>query len=303
MPASPLHICLLVLGFAVATPSLAARWSEPEITGLVTDEALDEISGMAVSYRHEGMYWAVNDSGNSAHVHVMDDAGHRIASYSVEGATNIDWEDLASYRKDGRSYVVIADTGDNGGVRSELRLIAFEEPAELRDGGRLRPAWVQRFRWSDGARDCEAIAIDPVRNEILLVSKKRIPPELFSLPLPSRRNDEVLVPELLGRLRGITQPTAEDLRRTPVYGRYRSQITAIDLSPNGRVLAALTYNALYLYARPAGQSWSTALATPARISLPWLPQAEAVAFRVDGMGILIGSEQLPSPLLRYRVVR
>jgi hypothetical protein len=35
--------------------------------------------------------------------------------------------------------------------------------------------------------------------------------------------------------------------------------------------------------------------------MPWLPQAEAIAFATDGRSLLIGSEQLPSPLLRYDV--
>jgi hypothetical protein len=38
------------------------------------------------------------------------------------------------------------------------------------------------------------------------------------------------------------------------------------------------------------------------LQMPWLPQAEALAFDPDGTEIVIGSEQLPSPFLRYRLV-
>ena len=40
----------------------------------------------------------------------------------VAGARNTDWEDLAAFELDGRHYLLIADTGDNGGLRRTLQL-------------------------------------------------------------------------------------------------------------------------------------------------------------------------------------
>src|SRR5690606_35887206 len=106
----------------------------------------------------------------------------KLATWRVEGAENTDWEDLAAFRFEGRDWLLVADTGDNGGLRRTLQLHVFEEPARVADGV-LRPAWTIVFRWPDGPRDCEAVAVDPVRGEVLLVSKRRQPPELFALPL------------------------------------------------------------------------------------------------------------------------
>lgn len=289
---------LLLFALLLSAPTLAARWGSAEVAGLVTDQAMDEISGLAVSRTHPGKYWAINDSGNTAQLHLMDGSGQHQGSVDVTGAENVDWEDLASFELDGRHYLLIADTGDNGGIRQDLALHVFEEPADLTRPAAL--AWTVRFRWPDGPRDCEAAAVDPERGEVLLVSKKRVPAELFRVPLA--RSDEERVAEKIGTLPGIEQPDARDLARSPLYGRYRAQVTGADLSPNGRVLAVLNYRSIHFVVRGRGEDWRSALGSKLpHLALPWIPQAEAIAFSLDGQEMRIGSEQLPSPLVRFRI--
>jgi hypothetical protein len=293
-PSLPL-LLLLLPAFAQA-----AHWSEPEIAGLVTDPALAEISGIAASRAHPGAYWAINDGGNGARLHLMDGGGTFRASVDVAGVQNQDWEDLSSFELDGRHYLLVADTGDNGGIRQELRLHAIEEPRAF--DAPVAVAWTVRFAWPDGPRDCEAIAVDARRGDVLLLSKKRVPPELFRVPLQPAADGAAAVAEPVGTLAGIEQPDAGDLEKSPTYGRYRSQITGAALSPNGRVLAVLNYRSVHFVVRAPRRSWADALAVPApALAMPWIPQAEAIAFAPDGRSLLIGSEQLPSPLLRYRV--
>ena len=290
-------LCMFLMLSPVA---VAARWSEPEIAGIVAHGALAETSGMAASRAHPGDWWTINDSGNGAQLQLMDAQGRHRGSVDVSGAENRDWEDLAAFEFEGRPMLLVADTGDNGGIRSELQLHAIEEPAET--GRPARVAWTLRFAWPDGPRDCEAIAVDAARGEVLLLSKKRVPPELFRLPLRPPADGGVLVAERLGTLAGVAQPDADDLAKNPVYGRYRAQITSAALSPNGRVLAVLSYRSLHFLVRERGADWTASLAAPvSTLVLPWVPQAEAVAFAPDGLSLMIGSEQLPSPLLRYRV--
>ncbi len=292
---------LILLGLLAADAS-AGRWSKPEYAGVFTDPELGEVSGLASSRSHPGIYWAQNDGGNGAKLVAIKSDGSRVASVTIAGAENTDWEDLDSFELNGKNYLLIADTGDNGGIRKTLALYVVEEPRQLRDGDTLRTAWAITFRWPDGARDCEAAAVDPVNGEVLLISKKRVPPELFKValkPLPG-----VQTAEFVTTLSSIEQPSASELKRNPVYGRYRSQISGADLSPNGRVLAVLNYHSIHLYVREPGQSWADALRRhPGQLDFPWLPQAEGIAFSPDGRSLLIGSEQRPSPLLLYRVSR
>ena len=291
---------LLLALFAVEAGAL--RWSRPEYAGVLGDPELDEVSGLAASRVHPGIYWAQNDSGGGARLVAMDADGSRVASYDVAGVDNVDWEDIDTFELDGKRYLLVADTGDNGGIRKQLSLYVIEEPARLRDGETLRPAWTVNFRWPDGARDCEASAVDAARGEVLLISKKRVPPELFRVKLRPA-DGGVQVAELLATLPAIRQPSQSELKKNPVYGRYRSQITGADLSPNGRVLAVLNYHSIHLYVRNPGQDWPAALkAPPGELNFPWLPQAEAIAFSPDGRSLLIGGEQRPSPLLLYRAI-
>ncbi len=292
---------LSALLLAAAAPAEAVRWSEPEITGLVTHRAIGEISGLSAATHFPGHYWAINDSGSGAQLHLVDGKGRYRGSVDTPDVPNRDWEDLASFRFEGSDYLLIADVGDNGGLRRELQLYVLEQPRRLDQPALL--AWTIRFTWPDGARDCEAAAVDPVAGEVLLVSKKRVPAELFRVPL--RPGREPVVAERLGTLPGIEQPNLQTLMDNPVYGRYRSQVTAADLSPNGRVLAVLNYQAVHFLIRPRGGDWREVLAAGKKmphLQMPWLPQAEALAFDAGGTEMVIGSEQLPSPFLRYRLI-
>lgn len=301
-PARALPATLLATLLLIAPSLQAARWSEPEIGGLVTHRAIGEISGLAAAVHFPGHYWAINDSGSSSELHLVDRDGQYQGSVATPDVPNRDWEDLASFRYQGADYLLIADVGDNGGLRRDMQLYVLEQPRELGQPALL--AWTLEFTWPDGARDCEAAAVDPVAGEVLLVSKKRVPAELFRVPL--RPGPEPVVAERLGTLPGIEQPDAEDLARNPVYGRYRSQVTAADLSPNGRVLAVLNYRSVHFLIRPRGGDWRDVLAQDRKMPhllLPWLPQAEALAFDPEGSEMVIGSEQLPSPFLRYQLIK
>lgn len=292
---------LLILLALLATDASASRWTRAEYAGVFTHPELSEVSGLAASRVHAGIYWALNDGGNGELLIAVRSDGSRVAALHVAGIKNLDWEDIDSFELDGRKYLMIADTGDNGGIRKTLALHFVEEPAVLRDGDTLKPAWSTSFRWPDGARDCEASAVDAAKGEVLLISKKRVPPELFRLPL--HPGEELQTAELVTTLSGIDQPSEAELKNNPVYGRYRSQVSGADLSPNGRVLAVLNYHSIHLYVREPGMDWAKAMRRePGALQFPWLPQAEGVAFSPDGRSLLIGSEQLPSPLLLFRVI-
>ncbi|GAB2610839.1 hypothetical protein GCM10027191_03270 [Novilysobacter erysipheiresistens] len=268
-----------------------------ELSGVLLDLQLDEISGLAASHRHDDVLWLHDDGGNPPRLFAVNDRGGRLATFRVEGVTKTDWEDLAAFEFDGKRYLLIADTGDNGGLRRTLQLHVVEEPATL-ENARLQPAWSIAFRWPDGARDCEAVAVDARRGEILLVSKKRQPPELFSLPLRPPAG-ELLTAQRLGTLSGVPAPDPERLKRAPRRARIDSQVTAASLSPDGRTLAVMTYRHLLLFPRAEGANWADAVAQAPRVSvLPWLPQAEALGWAADGGSLYATGEFIPAPLYR-----
>jgi hypothetical protein len=267
---------------------------------IVNDPAIAEISGLAASRRAPGELWALNDSDNGNLLHRVGTDARLRGSYPVDGARNYDWEDLAGYVLDGEPWLLIADTGDNGGLRQSIELIAVREPDPAAPVAAIPVAWRMEVRWPDGPRDCEAMAVDPVAREILLVAKKRVPAQVFRVPLPAAGDAPgPVVAQQIATIPGIPQPTDDDLRRAPPGARYMSQITAADLSPDGLRLVLLTYREAYLLERAPGESWLLALRRePKRLRMPPLAQAEAIAFEPDGHVIWIGTEKLPAPLVR-----
>ena len=136
------------------------------------------------------------------------------------------------------------------------------------------------------------MAVDAASQQVLLVSKKRRPPELFSVPLRPAKAD-VQTARPLGRLAGIAGRGAVD-----DTARLLAQVSATDLSPDGRTLAVLTYGGLRLYRRSGAEGWAEATARfPLRRDVPWLHQPEAVAWSIDGRGLYATGEFSPAPLV------
>lgn len=302
-----LRVILLVALLAAAPVASAIDETRSEVSpddarlvALVTDPVLAEISGLAASRRHPDILWTHKDSGDAAQLYALGTDGSLRATVQLRGAENVDIEDIAAFELDGAWYLLVADVGDNGGVRREMQLYVLREPDRVEDQV-AEIAWTIRFRWPDGPRDCEAVAVDPRAGEVLLASKKRVPAELFRVPLHA--GAEPVVAEPVGLLLHVVQPSGDDLQRNPVYGRYRSQITAIDLHPDGRQLAVLNYLQAYVYTRRRNdEPWRDALRRrPRSLPFPWLAQAEAIAFDAEGSNVWIGTERLPAPLLRLSV--
>ncbi len=267
-----------------------------QLSGVILDAHLSDLSGLAASHVHDDTLWVLNDGGAGPQLYAIGKRGGLIATLRIAGVVNTDWEDLAAFDLHGHHYLLIADTGDNGGLRKTLQLHVVEEPQALVDGV-LRPAWSIVFRWPDGARDCEAVAVDAVRGEILLVSKRHRPPELFVLPLRPT-SGSLQVARLVGHLGGIPEPDPSLLRLNPHLARMHNQVTAADLSPDGRTLAVLTYHDLLVYPRGKSVDWSAAVATTPQVHpLPWLAQAEALGWSADGQSLYATGEHSPTALL------
>jgi hypothetical protein len=291
------HVAIASLCAALAACS-GDGGPESRLSGLLLDGQLAETSGLAASRSHRNTLWLVEDGGNPAQLHAVSRRGRRRASVTIEGVHNTDWEDLAAFELDGKRYLLVADTGDNGGLRRTLLLHVIAEPARLRDGATLKPAWSIAFRWPDGARDCEAVAVDAARGQILLLSKKRRPPELFALPLRPG-NKALQEARLLARLDGFP---AGDARSDGE--RLQDQVSAADVSPDGRTLAVLRYGGLLLYRRGPAQDWGEAVsAAPRRRDVPWLHQPEALGWAADGSGLYASGEFSPAPLVFLPVDR
>lgn len=285
--------CMAACGAPDSTTD-AAETGLPAITGYLEQAALGEASGVALSHRDDGLIWLINDNGNDAVLFAARRDGTHVAALPVAGATNIDWEDLASFELDGEPWLLIADIGDNDSRHADRVLYALQEPELNTDTPRAQVAWTVRYRYPGGARDAEAMAVDADRGEVLVLSKRSLPPELYSLPLRPVANTEMLTAKLAATLDTLPPPTDADLetsRRTdPDIFVWHWQPTAMDISPDGTEIAILTYRDAYVYSRTGRESWQDVFAgTPRPLGQPIIAEAEAMCF-VSANQLLITAE-------------
>lgn len=258
--------------------------------------ALTELSGLAVSRRVSGRVWAVNDSGNAASLVALNARAEVVGVVPVQDGYNHDWEDLASFELDGRPWLLIADTGDNFSLRTEVALILVPEPKPTDRS--VQPERLIRFRYEDGPRDCEAVAVDAPRRRVLLADKGRHPVGLYELPLEGDAG--VRIARRIGEFPQLV-PTAPP--RVPTLGgvRGRGTPTSMSLSADGRRLAVLTYLSLSLFERGPDEDWPVALQRPPLRNerLPRRPLFEALALSADGRSALAGTEGAQTWLYRW----
>jgi hypothetical protein len=257
--------------------------------------AMLEASGLAASRVHDGAWWMLNDSGGEAALYLAGADGADLGRAVVVGTQNIDWEDLASFSWKGKSYLLVADTGDNDAKRDHCLLHVLREPdlMDKKKGKRMKPEWTIRFRYPDGPRDCESVAVDAQQGKILLLSKRTQPPVLYELPLKPEKKGTVMAKKL-GPAR---MPAAKGSALLSLGG----QPTAMDISADGSMAAVLTYIGVDVFDRQNDESWTEAFAREPRVLTPHgLQQAEGVAFSKGGKSLHVISEGKSTPIITYK---
>ena len=263
---------------------------------------LDELSGLVAASPHQPGFWAHNDSGADARLFALDAdlalavppwltdryaAGASLLrapwpGIEVAGATLVDWEDIARIG----DTLYLADVGNNGNARRDLGFWELAEPAlaavETQRPRRFLPIHYPEQRAFPGELwewDCEAVFADG--EALYLVTKHRRPGEIDGF-------------EPGARLYRFEPRSAPSERSTPLtYVSRQDDVllaTAADLSPDGEVLALLTYSAVWFFRRPAaGDDWFGEPPVIRPLSLLQTRQAEAVVWRDDGR-LLIANE-------------
>lgn len=257
--------CLLSCSASFAYPLDVTQlppssFDTPTIAGRIQHPDLRELSGLNRSGHTPGRLWAINDSGAEPLLYALNESGESLGSFTVTGATNYDWEDLTVATLDGLVYLVIADIGDNVSRRPHVTLYFVAEPLTLKDtsgtkstsGKRatLPVAFRWTFRYEDGARNAESIAFDHHNRSFLILSKRDVPARLYQLDIDEKSPTNQRIARRIATLESIPQPEWNYLLRQPITGTFASQPTAMDLAPDGSMLAVLTYRFAYLYRRP-----------------------------------------------------
>src|SRR5262249_6712999 len=75
--------------------------------------------------RFAGVFWVHNDSGDMARFFAIDSAGTLLREVRVDGARNVDWEDIAI---DDSGHLFLGDFGNNRNQRRDLVVYEVDEP-------------------------------------------------------------------------------------------------------------------------------------------------------------------------------
>lgn len=297
---------LLLIGIGLTTwvnRGIGGEFFGPVLGGYLP-VGLTECSGLAISRRDPRILWAHNDHGGPV-IFAMETNGTLRGNVRIEGVKNYDWEDMASFVLNGCSYLLIADTGDNKGIRKDCSLIVIEEPKteELSTVKELvaKIAWRVSLIFPKEPRDCEAVAVDITEEMVYLFSKRGYPPDVYVIPLRPKSERTPTTARHVGTVPKVPQPGFLRKMQPLPTGRFRGQLTGADFSADGRRGALLSYGDVLLFKREKNERWEDAFFKKPEILKPHgLKQAEGVAFNQEGTVIYVTSEGAGSGVLRYQ---
>lgn len=275
----------IVIGFIFVPVALLAQGIK---LGKLTNPKLSEVSGI-IPYSHQkNHFWVHNDSGDKAQIYLIDDKAGLKSTVQFEGINVVDCEDIARVNINSVPYLLLADIGNNLKNRDVLSLYLFPEPKVNANEHIIPRTDIKKIdiKYADKKRDAEAIFIDPVDQEVYIISKRDFKSALFSFSLKKNTHDEDVI------------------RLLPQMELPFTFTTSADISPDGRFIVVKNLTHIYLWPRNTNNSIIKTLAGP-YIQIPYTPepQGEAVCFDLDDRYIYTISERplgLESYLYKYK---
>jgi hypothetical protein len=288
-------------------PADRASFGNARLTGRLGDDRLVECSGMDTSLASDNLIWAINDNGHGPFIYALRFDGRSMGRVLVVGAQNRDWEGMDTFLWQGRPMILIADFGDNRERYTTHTLYVVEEPEfegePFGESSNVKLAWRIDFSYPDQNHDAESVFVDATLAKIFVLTKRDNPPLLFELPL--KPPDHPIVAKKVAAVKHIPAPSEKDMMQK--FGKYRSQPTSLDISPDGRQAVVLTYKHAYIFNRNDDDPWAVALTKyPQTLRLPHprdrsdFRQREAVCFVDGGKALLTTSEGKSAAIFRIK---
>ncbi len=286
------HYKITIFLFVIPSLLILAQNIGYNELGTIKSDILTEISGMVAGRTNPGILWVQNDSGDKSNFYAIDKQGNLLAIYSLTGAENRDWEDMAAGPGPIRNtnYIYLADIGDNDAEYPVKYVYRVPEPVVPLTSALFDTAlsdWSSMaFTYPDGPRDAECLLVDPDNADIYVLSKRDAQTHVYYAPYP-QPIDSVFEIQMIGTI--------------PVKG-----ITAGDISVQGDYIILKNYTEVYLWHHLKNKSIFETISNPPEL-LPYIPepQGEAITWDPSGNGYLTTSEVLggiPARLIFYNFV-
>ncbi|WP_140938425.1 hypothetical protein [Sphingobacterium lumbrici] len=276
-------LCFVIHYYAIAQHSIYER----KALGKISHSKLGEISGIIPSTNYPHHFWIHNDSGDDATIYLIDTLCNVTCQFNLENLKAVDIEDIAWLKIDDKPYILLADIGNNKRDREILSFYLFEEPNFSTDQTVVMVAKSSireiKVRYADKKRDAEAVFVDPVDNQVYIISKRDLRASVFDFKIPP------LADHVLTLYPKLTLPF--------------TFVTAADVSRDGRQILIKTLTHIYQWNRKSTDSMMETLQVyPVVIPYQVEPQGEAIAFDPNNVDFYTISERplgLDSYLYRY----
>jgi hypothetical protein len=261
-------------------------YSAPSSSGTVANPAIVELSGLVASRARPGVFYAHNDSGDSARFFAFDGSGNTIGQFELQGLVAVDWEDIDVGPCPAGSCVFLGDIGDNNQRRANIAIMRVTEPdvAVGTNVGTVNVTYDRfEYTYEPGPQNAEALLAHPQTGNLYIVTKSTTGTSLvFRIDAPTSPGASQ------------TLQTLVDLPLPTPGGRL---VTGGAIHPCGERLLLRTYDALLEYAAAPGGAFETAFsATPRSVPVASEVQGEAVTYQADGRGYVTASEGRPPTL-------
>lgn len=260
--------CLYVVAYA-------SPYEAGQAVGQVDSERLNEISGLVASRRYPEVFWVHNDSGDNPYVYAINRQGKLLGTFQVVGARAVDWEDIAWARGETADILYLADIGDNAARRQEIAIYSIAEPnVTLGQGAsvvKTEPATVHRYSYPDGPYDAETLLVDPVNQDLYIVTKRQLYARLYRAPLTGKKD----------AVKGL-----EFVTILPV-----GFVVGGDVAADGSAVVLRTLTQAWVWPRSKNTPFKLCFSGPSqRVTLLPEPQGEAICFSRESYGIYTVSE-------------
>ncbi|NEA34288.1 esterase-like activity of phytase family protein [Streptomyces sp. SID13031] len=227
----------------------------------IDDSRVEESSGLAKSSRYDGIWWTVNDSGDTARVFGVDKTGKVRVQLKFKAPV----KDVEAIAVDNDGTIYIADIGDNNKNRDMIEVYTIPEPARLEDEENVKFHRYD-FEYPDGAHDAETLLIEPQTKRLYFVTKvKKKAGAIYAAPESATRE-------------GTNKLTKLAAAPVSAYG-----VTDGTFMPDGKTVVLRTYLDVTTLA------WGDTPTVVAQATTP-VAQGESVAVGPSGSDILVGSE-------------
>lgn len=249
---------------------------KPAVTAMLRQD-YNELSGVAASQLNSGLLYMHNDSKN-APVIITNAKGEDLGKIVLDGVSTTNPEDICvgPGPEAGKTYIYLADIGDNKNTRTSITVLRFEEPVISNPTAQteihISAAAAITLKYPSYSYNAEALLVDPATKDLFIVTKETIKSTLFRAAYP--------------------QSTTSTTILTSVLKMPFDLITSADVAADGSAVLLRNKGQIWYWKRTAGQTLVQTLLTAPGMA-PYAGnehQGEGVCFAADGSGYYTNTE-------------